>query len=136
MTNDFNPAWPKDWRYKLGAFTGMLVGGAALVGLVAARQADWPAPDLIGLALIPFAVVALQFQAAYRLIAAQDEFVRALTAKRIIVAAGATIAIATGYSALDMTGLPQVPDLQAWLIYPLFWAMFGVVTPLVGESRA
>ena len=92
---------------------------------------DWAVAALI---LVIAASVALQFVAAYRLVAAQDEFIRGITVKRGIAAAGLTISLAV------LWGLAQqflaVPRLPMWLVYPLFWGAFGMVTPFIRTSRA
>ncbi len=127
-----NPSWPADWRYALGAMSAWALFLATVAGVAIGARAGWPAPALLALALIPAATVAWQFRAAYRLITAQDEFVRALTVKRMIVAAGASITLATAWSVMELAGLPHLP---AWLIYPLFWGLFGVVTPMIRDAR-
>ena len=77
--------------------------------------------------------MAIQFIAAYRLIARQDEYVRALTAKRIIAGTGLTITAAVLYGlAQQFLGAPSMP---MWILYPLFWGLFGVVTPFVQDTR-
>ena len=58
---------------------------------------------------------------------------RALTVKRMVAAAGLSITLATAWSVLELAGLPHLP---AWLIYPLFWGVFGLVTPVIRDSRA
>lgn len=78
------------------------------------------------------ATVAAQFHAAYRLVAAQDEYIRGLTAKRGIAAAGATITAAVLWG-LAQQFLP-VPSVPMWVVYPLFWGAFGMVTPLIRSS--
>jgi len=114
-----------NWLLFLAA-VGLLTWGRDAAGLGAV--AIWA---IIALAA---ASVAGQFVAAYRLVAVQDEFVRALTVKRGIAAAGATIAIAVFWGlAQQFAAAPTVP---AWLVYPLFWGMFGVVTPFIRTSRA
>jgi putative oxidoreductase len=74
-----------------------------------------------------------QIWATLALMKESDEFVRALTAKQFILAAGAAMAIASvwgfGESYADAYHLP------AWIIYPLFWACFGVIAPFVRSSR-
>jgi hypothetical protein len=127
-----NPGWPGGWKYAVGAIVLWMTFLTSLVVLQLGRQLGWPAPALWVLALVPAATVAIQFVIAYRLIAAQDEFVRALTTKRMIVAAGLAITIATAWSVAEPIGLPHIP---AWIIYPLFWGMLGVVTPIVRGSK-
>ena len=86
-----------------------------------------------GLALTVSAPVVGQIWATLSLMRDSDEFVRAVTAKQFILAAGAAMAIASvwgfGESYADAYHLP------AWLIYPLFWACFGVISPFVRTSN-
>lgn len=125
------PQW--GWKYILGAVGSWILFLASLYALLVGRKDGWPAAALIGLSLIPAATVALQFRAAYLRIASQDEFVRALTAKRMIFAAAVAITLATAWSMGELVGLPHLP---AWLVYPLFWGMFGVATPLIHKTQA
>jgi len=128
-----DPTWPTNWRYVTGAVASWALFLAAVVGVVFGKAAGWPPVALMVLAAIPAATVARQFWAAYRLIAAQDEFVRALTVKRMVVAAGLSITLATAWSVMELIGAPHLP---AWLIYPLFWGLFGMVTPFIQDGRA
>lgn len=125
--------WPNNLSYRLWAVG---LWGLFLVDLVIlswARQTGVAPPVLWFLAAIPGASVLAQFYLAYRLVAAQDEFVRALTAKRMFAAAGLTIALATGWSVAEQfVGAPHVP---LWLMYPFFWSAFAGVTPLIRDSR-
>ena len=125
------PSWPRGWNYPTVAVLLWALFLAALAAIGFGRHYGWPAPALWALALVPPATVAIQFVIAYRLIARQDEFVRALTTKRMIVAAGLAIIIVTGWSVGESVGLPHLP---AWFIYPLFWGLFGMVTPFVRGS--
>ena len=62
-----------------------------------------------------------------------DEFVRALMAKRFIVAAGLAMAIASFWGfGESYAGAMHLP---AWLILPLFCACLSVVTPLIRTTR-
>ena len=125
------PRW--GWRYIVGAVCGWLLFLAAVYALLLGRRQGWPGPTMFALSLVPAATVALQFLAAYRKIAAQDEFVRALTAKRMIFAAAVSLTMATAWSVGELAGLPHLP---AWIVYPLFWGMFGLATPLIQRSQA
>ena len=73
-----------------------------------------------------------QIWATLTLMRDSDEFVRAVTAKQFILAAGLAMALSVlwGFGE-SFAGAPHVP---AWLIYPLFWACFGVVAPFVRSS--
>ena len=125
------PHW--GWRYITGAVGGWILFVASLYAILVGRNAGWPTAALVVLAVIPAATAVLTFRAAYLKIAAQDEFVRALTAKRMIFAAAVSITLAIAWSVGEMVGLPHLP---AWLVYPLFWGMFGLATPLVQRTQA
>lgn len=85
------------------------------------------------LALSVSAPVVGQIWATLALMRESDEFVRAVTAKQFILAAGLAMAIASvwgfGESYADAYHVP------AWIIYPLFWLCFGLVAPFVRSSR-
>ena len=85
------------------------------------------------LALSVSAPVVGQIWATLALMRESDEFVRAVTAKQFILAAGMAMAIASvwgfGESYADAYHVP------AWIIYPLFWLCFGLVAPFVRSSR-
>jgi hypothetical protein len=126
--------WP---RYRPYVVQSLLLWVFFLASLVAlgwgSGDGRWPAAALWALALLHAASVGLQFALAYRLIARQDEFVRAITAKRMIAAAGLTITLAVlAGLAEQFLGLRHLP---MWLVYPLFWGAFGCVTPLIGTSK-
>lgn len=127
-------SWP---RYRPYLVQSLLLWIFFLASLVAlgwgSSGGRWPAAAMWALALVQAASVALQFALAYRLIARQDEFVRAITAKRMIAAAGLTITLAVLVGlAGQFLGLRPLP---MWLVYPLFWGAFGIVTPLIGTSK-
>lgn len=106
------------------------VNVAAIFGAfddIASPVAAW------GLALTVSAPVIGQIWATLSLMRESDEFVRAVIAKQFILSAGAAMAIASvwgfGESYADAYHLP------AWIIYPLFWACFGVIAPFVKSSN-
>lgn len=127
-----NVPFPGGKSYAFGAVGGWLLFLTTLVMVVMGRQRGWPTPLVAGLAVAPPVIVAAQFYTAYRLLAAQDEFVRALFAKRMLIAAALTIMFATAWSGAELIGAPHLP---AWLLYPLLWGLFGVLTPLVRGSN-
>ena len=122
-------------RYVIWSSANWLIFLAAVAFLsfssAAARLGDVALWAIISLVAVS---VAAQFVAAYRLVAAQDEFVRAITVKQGIAAAGVTITLAVFWGlAQQFLAAPQVP---MWVIYPLFWGMYGVVSPFIRTSRA
>lgn len=62
-----------------------------------------------------------------------DEFVRALAAKRFVVATGATLAIASVWGFMELYA--KAPHVSSAMLYPLFWAAFGTVTPFIRTSH-
>ena len=106
------------------------VNVAAIFGAfddVATPVAAW------ALALVVSAPVIGQIWATLSLMRESDEFVRALVAKQFIVASGLAMAVASVWGFGE--SYAQAPHIPAWLIYPLFWACFGVVAPFVRSSR-
>jgi hypothetical protein len=85
------------------------------------------------LAFAASAPIVGQIWATLSLMNEADEFVRAVTARQFIIAAGLVMALATFWGfAESFAGAPHV---EAWFVYPLFWACFGVVAPFVRTSR-
>jgi len=98
-----------------GAFDGRTTPGSWLLGLAVA------------------APVAGQIWATLALMHDADEYVRALTAKRFILAAGAAIAIFTAWGFCEeYAGAPHV---SGYMVYPLFWLCYGIISPFVRTTR-
>ena len=90
-------------------------------------------PAAWGLALTVAAPIAGQIWATLSFMRDSDEFVRAVTAKQFIIASGLAMAAATFWGfGESFAGAPHLP---AWLIYPLFWAAFGLVSPFIRSSN-
>ncbi|KPF80899.1 hypothetical protein IP78_06540 [Brevundimonas sp. AAP58] len=90
-----------------------------------------PAGLVLGLAVA--APIAGQIWATLALMSEADEFVRTLTAKRFIVAAGLAFALFSGWGFMESYG--DAPHAPGWLVYALFWGLYGLVTPLIRTSR-
>jgi hypothetical protein len=127
--------WPKSRRYVIWSSANWLAFLAA-VSFLSWGRGNGRLPDAAAWPLVLFVAgtVAAQFFAAYRLVAEQDEYIRAITAKRGIAAAGVTITMAV------LWGLAQqflaVPAAPLWVVYPFFWGAFGIVTPFIRNSHA
>lgn len=125
--------WPSSRPYVVNS---LLMWGLFLltIGLLSWGSQDGRLPTALlwVIAVALAASVAGQFAAAYRLIARQDEYVRGITAKRMIAAAGLTITLAVLWGVAEQfLGAPRAP---IWLIYPFFWGAFGMVSPLIQTS--
>ena len=126
--------WPRSRTYVIASSANWLMFLAA-VGFLTWAESARALPDFAVWAIVLFVAgtVAAQFVAAYRLVAEQDEFIRGITAKRGIVAAGVTLTAAVLWGlAAQFLAVPEAP---MWVVYPLFWGAFGIVTPFVSDSR-
>ena len=90
----------------------------------------------VGRMMLPLAIalpIGLHVVATLALIDNADEFARALTLRRFAVAWGISIALfcAWGFSE-QYAGAAHAPP---WVIYPLFWAAFALVSLIIRSSR-
>jgi len=106
---------------------------AVNVAAIAGAFDDVKAPGSYLLALVVAAPVAGQMWATLALMHDADEFVRRLTANRFIAAAGAAITLFSAWGFME--SYADAPHVEGWLIYPLFWACFGVISPFIRTSR-
>lgn len=115
--------------------TNMFMAGYVLVNVAAIFGAF---DEIIGkaagvvLGLCVAAPIAGQLWATLSLMNEADEFVRALTAKRFVIASGLAMALFSGWGFAESYG--GAPHAPGWLIYPLFWGLFGLVSPFVKSS--
>jgi putative oxidoreductase len=80
------------------------------------------------------APVAGQIWATLSFIKESDEFVAAVTAKRFIIAAGLTLALAVFWGFAEM--FAGAPHLEGWWAYVAFWALMGPMPLFVkGSAR-
>ena len=121
--------------YVLRTFAFMVPYVAICVAMMATDAFD----DVMGrpagwvLAAAVAAPVIGQIWATLALMRESDEFVRVVTAKQFIIASGLAMAAATFWGFGEtFAGAPHLP---AWLIYPLFWAAFGLVSPFIRSSN-
>ncbi len=126
--------WPASRTYVAGSVAAWGLFLLAIYVLAWGSEAGrLPAGVLWTIAVAVAASVAVQFVAAYRLIARQDEYIRGITAKRIIAAAGLSITMAVFWGIADQfLGAPRLP---VWILYPFFWGALGIVTPFIRDSR-
>lgn len=120
-------------RYIIRTLAFMAGYVAVNVAAIAGAFDDIKAPGSYGLALVVAAPVAGQMWATLALMHDADEFVRRLTANRFIAAAGAAITLFSAWGFME--SYAAAPHVEGWLIYPLFWACFGVISPFIRTSR-
>ncbi|MGY6269428.1 hypothetical protein ACXIUT_07040 [Achromobacter denitrificans] len=106
------------------------VHAAAIAGLfdsILGQPAGWAVAALAAL------LVAGQIWATLRLMAHSDEYVRVIVAKSFILAAGATVALWTAWGFGETYA--AAPHLPGWLVYPIFWGVYALVSPFVRTSN-
>ncbi|MFN3557850.1 MAG: hypothetical protein ACK4UQ_01090 [Brevundimonas sp.] len=86
-----------------------------------------------GLAAAISAPVIGQLWATLSLMRESDEFVRAVSAKQFILAAGLAMALATFWGFAET--FANAPHLPGWLIYAAFWGLYGLVSPFIRTSN-
>ena len=125
---------PAQKRYVIR--TNLFMAGYVAVNVAAITGAFDPivgsrAGILLGLTVA--APIAGQLWATLALMNESDEFVRALSAKRFILASGLAMALFSAWGFAESYG--DAPHAPGWLIYPLFWGLFGLVSPFLKSSR-
>lgn len=124
---------PAHWRYLLRTWAFLTpyvaINLAAILG--AFDDARGAGAYVLGLAVA--APIAGHIWATLSLMNDSDEFVRALIARRFIVAAGLAMALLSGWGFLE--SYAAAPHAPGWLIYPLFWMAYGVVSPFIRSTR-
>lgn len=90
-------------------------------------------PAAWGLALTVTAPIVGQIWTTLAMMRESDEFVRAVMAKQFILAAGAAMALFTGWGFAE--SFADAPHAEGWLIYPLFWGLLGLIAPFVKSSN-
>lgn len=125
--------WPSSKRYVLGSVANWVVFLGAVAFLTWSKAAGHPRALSVAVVLALALSVAGQFVAAYRLIARQDEYVRAVVAKGMITASGVTLTLGVLWGlSVQFLGAPNGP---LWLLYPVFWGVFGIVSPFLRSSE-
>lgn len=120
---------PPGRRYVRDTVVAMTLYVALNAAAIAGVIDDAPPPARWAFAVVVASTIAFQIRATLFFMRDSDEFVRGVTARRFIIAAGVAFAVATAWGfAESYAGAPHIP---AWMIYPLFWAAFGLVTPFV-----
>jgi putative oxidoreductase len=120
-------------RYSTRMLVSMGIYAAINVAAILGTVKDLPPPARYGLALAVTAPIIYQLWAVLRFMEESDEFVRALLTRIMIMAWGITISLATAWGFLE--SYADAPHIQTWLIYPLFWGVFGLVSPFVRSTR-
>lgn len=135
MLTSWRAVTPAHRRYVLRTWAFMVPYVLLCVSMMTTDAFD----DIIGkpagwlLAAAVSAPVIGQLWATLSLMRESDEFVRALTAKQFIVAAGLAMGLATFWGFAET--FANAPHMPGWLIYAAFWALYGVVSPFIKATN-
>lgn len=133
VTTNTDPKAPQR-AYLIGTLGSMAVYVAAIMALSYARNGNLlSGPALYAAALVPGLAIGWQMVVTLRLMARSDEFMRALMAKRFIVAAAISFMFCTTWGFLETYA--DLPHLPGYVSYMAFWAAFGAISPFIRSSR-
>ncbi len=85
------------------------------------------------LAILPALAIIGQLLVTLRYLRDADEFVRALLAKRLIVAALSTFGLMTAWGFLET--FTDAPHLPGWLGYCMMWGFVGISSAFIRDSK-
>jgi hypothetical protein len=106
----------------------VLINAAAIAGVMDGlpTPARWVLTALVSLP------IAGQIWATLVMIRDSDEFIGAFLARQFILASGVAMALFSAWGfAESYAGAAHVPG---WMIYPLFWACFALVSPFARKA--
>lgn len=115
--------------------TALFMGGYVAVNLAAITGAfdGMRPPGTWAFALVVSAPVIGQIWALLAWMRDGDEFVRAVMAKRFIVATAVALAVATAWGSMELYAGAR--HISAAMVFPLFCLAFGLVTPFIRTSH-
>lgn len=118
-------------RYTYRFLTLMLFYMVFLVAAVWTFAHRHPAgPPAYGLAVLPaLPIVGMLIVVGLYLAEEKDEFLRNLFVQSMVWGIGATLALTTVWGFLEL--FVNIPHLQPYLVFPIFWAFVGVATFLL-----
>ncbi|TWB18908.1 hypothetical protein [Nitrospirillum bahiense] len=96
-------------------------------------QSQLDGPLLWGAILVPVGCIAVQLWATLRLMTQVDEFMRALLARRFIIAACLAFIVASAWGFLET--FARVDHLPGYMVYAIFWVAFCIVSPFIRSTR-
>jgi putative oxidoreductase len=126
--------FPASRGYVVGTMASMVLYVIGIVGLSwSVPRGYLHGPAMYAAILVPSLAIALQLLVTMRYLGRVDEYVRGVMTKRFLVAAMLACIVATTWGFFETYA--AAPHQPGWLIYPLFWGLFGVVTPFIRTSR-
>jgi hypothetical protein len=122
--------------YAAGIAFWMVAYAAILVGVILAIQQGLvpPGPIRYAVALAPSVPIAGVIFVAARYLREADEYLRAMMARRILWASGATFVLTTAWGFLEE--LAGAPHIALYWVFTVFGAFVGLSALFVRSARA
>ena len=123
-----------DHQYVRGTMVTMVAYVLSLAAAVFLIDRDMVSGVWVyGLALLPALAIIGQMLVTLRYLRDADEFVRALLAKRLIVAALSSFGLMTAWGFLET--FADIPHMPGWVGYCLMWMVFGIASLFIKDSK-
>ncbi|WP_031236390.1 membrane protein [Asticcacaulis sp. AC460] len=120
-------------RYMIGMSFWMVLYAAALIGSILLIKSLQPTgPLLYVLAVAPALPIGGTIIVFLRYIDAVDEYVRAITTRRFVIATGLTLFLCTAWGFLENNA--GAHEFSLYLVYPLFWGLYGATSIFVRQA--
>jgi hypothetical protein len=120
-------------RYSFGMAIWMVLYVAALFGSILLIKAQNPTgPLLYGLAVLPALPIGGTILTFLDYIKRVDEYMRAMLVKRFIIATGLTLFLCTAWGFMEENA--GAHHFSLYLVYPLFWALFGLTSLIMRQA--
>lgn len=115
--------------------TALFMGSYIAINLAAITGAfdDMRPPGTWGFALAVSAPIIGQIWSVLAWMRDSDEFIRALAARRFIVATGITLALASAWGFMELYA--TAPHVSGAFVFPLFCLAYGAVSPFIRSTR-
>lgn len=132
MTSDFKDPAVREYTI---ALTGFMVLYVVLLSTVIMLHDDGRLEGWVAYpsALLPTAPIAGVMWAVMRYLNRCDEFMRALLTKRMVAAVSVALVVCVGWGFLEV--LADAPHPPLFWAFPVFWAVFGLVSLFIKTSR-
>jgi hypothetical protein len=130
MTESTMTKAARDYTFSLSFWMAVYGGLIALATWAHGAEAfSPPLSFLIGAS--PAFPIGGMILAVMRFIEASDEYVRALTTRRFVLATGLTLFACSLWGFLEtFAGIAHLP---LWVVFPAFWAFFGVACVVIRD---
>ncbi|EGF89226.1 putative membrane protein [Asticcacaulis biprosthecium C19] len=120
-------------QYAIGMSFWMALYVAALFGSIFLIKGLQPTgPLLYVLAVAPALPIGGTIVVFLRYIDAVDEYVRAVTTRRFVIATGLTLFLCTAWGFMEDNA--GAPEFSLYLVYALFWGLYGLTSVFVRQA--